>query len=107
MGHRLHGFDVIVIGGGQAALSMCLWLRRTGRSFLTLDAEEGPAGAWWHQAHPSTFQAPAVGQRSPGSWLYGDALRTASCAFATTDEAVLVASDARAIQMGLTRMHRF
>ncbi|MET3496030.1 ArsO family NAD(P)H-dependent flavin-containing monooxygenase [Variovorax boronicumulans] len=40
--------DVIVIGGGQAALSVAYFLRRTQRSFLLLDAEETGGGAWQH-----------------------------------------------------------
>lgn len=40
--------DVIVIGGGQAALATAYFLRRTGLSFMLLDAEEGPGGAWRH-----------------------------------------------------------
>ena len=40
--------DVIIIGGGQAALSVGYFLRRTRRSFLILDAEDGPGGAWRH-----------------------------------------------------------
>ena len=40
--------DVIIIGGGQAALSVAYFLRRTQRSFLMLDAEEAGGGAWQH-----------------------------------------------------------
>lgn len=38
--------DVVVIGGGQAALATAWFLRRTGLSFVLLDAEDGPGGAW-------------------------------------------------------------
>ena len=41
-------YDVIIIGGGQAALSVAYFLRRTQRSFLILDAEEHGGGAWQH-----------------------------------------------------------
>lgn len=41
-------FDVVVIGGGQAALSVAYFLRRTSRSFVLLDAEEAAGGAWRH-----------------------------------------------------------
>ncbi|MCR6478085.1 ArsO family NAD(P)H-dependent flavin-containing monooxygenase [Variovorax sp. ZS18.2.2] len=40
--------DVIIIGGGQAALSVAYFLRRAQRSFLMLDAEEAGGGAWQH-----------------------------------------------------------
>src|SRR5690606_37578031 len=40
--------DVAIIGGGQAGLSVAYFLRRTTRSFLVFDAEEGPGGAWRH-----------------------------------------------------------
>ena len=40
--------DVIVIGGGQAGLATAYFLRRTGLSYLILDAEDGPGGAWRH-----------------------------------------------------------
>ncbi len=40
--------DVIIVGGGQAALSVAYFLRRTQRSFLMLDAEESSGGAWQH-----------------------------------------------------------
>lgn len=41
-------YDIIIIGGGQAALSLAYFLRRTQRSFIILDAENGPGGAWRH-----------------------------------------------------------
>jgi cation diffusion facilitator CzcD-associated flavoprotein CzcO len=40
--------DVVVIGGGQAALSVAYFLRRTSWSYVLLDAEEAPGGAWRH-----------------------------------------------------------
>ena len=41
-------FDVVIVGGGQAALATGYYLRRTGLSFVILDAEIGPGGAWRH-----------------------------------------------------------
>lgn len=70
-------YDVIIIGGGQAALSVGYFLRRTGRSFLILDAEDGPGGAWRHGWQslrlfsPATWSSlagwpmPAGGERFP------------------------------------------
>lgn len=40
--------DVVVIGGGQAALSVAYFLRRTPWSYVLLDAEDAPGGAWRH-----------------------------------------------------------
>ena len=40
--------DVAIIGGGQSALAVAYFLRRTGRSFVIIDAEAGPGGAWRH-----------------------------------------------------------
>lgn len=40
--------DVIIVGGGQAALATAYFLRRTSLSFVLLDAEQGPGGAWRH-----------------------------------------------------------
>ena len=51
--------DVIVIGGGQAALSVAYFLRRTGRSTLLLDAEEAGGGAWQHGWNSLRLFSPA------------------------------------------------
>ncbi|WP_330215330.1 ArsO family NAD(P)H-dependent flavin-containing monooxygenase [Pseudomonas sp. AM8] len=40
--------DVVVIGAGQAALTTAYFLKRTGLSFVLLDAEQGAGGAWRH-----------------------------------------------------------
>src|SRR5438046_5946770 len=39
-------FDTIVIGGGQAGLSAGYYLRKRGRPFLILDANERIGGSW-------------------------------------------------------------
>jgi putative flavoprotein involved in K+ transport len=55
--------DVAIIGGGQSALAVAYFLRRTGRSFVIIDAEAGPGGAWRHGWHclrlfsPSTWSS--------------------------------------------------
>lgn len=41
-------YDVVIIGGGQAALSVAYFLRRTSRSVLIVDAEPLGGGAWQH-----------------------------------------------------------
>ena len=40
--------DVIVIGAGQSALTIAYFLRRTSLSYLLLDEQSGPGGAWLH-----------------------------------------------------------
>lgn len=40
--------DVIVVGAGQAGLSVAYFLRRTRRSVVLLDAEQQGGGAWQH-----------------------------------------------------------
>jgi putative flavoprotein involved in K+ transport len=42
-------FDTVVIGGGQAGLSAAHHLRRAGRSFVVLDANERIGDAWRHR----------------------------------------------------------
>jgi cation diffusion facilitator CzcD-associated flavoprotein CzcO len=60
--------DVAVIGGGQAALAVGFYLRRTGLRFMLLDAQEGPGGAW-RRAWPSLrLFSPAQWSSLPG-WL--------------------------------------
>lgn len=56
-GERL---DVVVIGGGQAALATAYFLRRTGLRFVLLDAEDGPGGGWRHGWDSLRLFSPAV-----------------------------------------------
>ncbi len=41
-------FDVVVIGGGQSALATAYFLKRSGMSYVLLDADPAPGGAWQH-----------------------------------------------------------
>lgn len=53
--------EVIIVGGGQAALSVAYFLRRTQRSFAILDAEAAAGGAWQHAW-------PSLQLFSPAAW---------------------------------------
>ncbi len=43
---RVEKFETIVIGGGQAGLSVGYYLQKRGRSFVILDANERIGGSW-------------------------------------------------------------
>lgn len=58
--------DVVIVGGGQAALATAYFLRRTGLSFALLDAEEGPGAAWRHGWDSLTLFSPAQWSSLPG-----------------------------------------
>lgn len=56
----MKALDVVVIGGGQAALACAYFLRRTPLSYLLLDAEAGPGGAWRHAWKSLRLFSPAT-----------------------------------------------
>lgn len=60
--------DVLVIGAGQAGLAVAYYLRRSGLSYLLVDAEEGPGGAWRHGWRSLRLFSPAQWSSLPG-WL--------------------------------------
>jgi len=60
--------DVVVIGGGQAGLAVGYYLRRTGLSFVLLDAEPGPGGAWRETWPSLRLFSPAQWSSLPG-WI--------------------------------------
>ena len=60
--------DVVVVGAGQAGLATGYFLRRTSLSFVLLDAEEGPGGAWRHGWASLRLFSPAEWSSLPG-WL--------------------------------------
>ncbi|MFT8507462.1 NAD(P)-binding protein, partial [Acetobacter sp.] len=39
-------FDVVIVGGGQAALAASYFLRRTGLTYVILDNGTQAGGAW-------------------------------------------------------------
>lgn len=60
---------MIVIGGGQAGLSVGYYLRRTGLSYAILDGQAEPGGAWLHGWDSLQLFSPAQWSSLPG-WLF-------------------------------------
>lgn len=75
--------DVVVIGGGQAALSVAYFLRRTPWSYLLLDAEDAPGGAWRHGWPSLRLFSP-----SEASSLSGWPMPSVSDGFPTRDHVI-------------------
>src|SRR5436309_4342703 len=77
-------FDTIVIGGGQAGLAVGYYLKRQGRPFAILDANERIGGSWrtrtWNSLRlftPARFDGlPGWGFPAP-AWSYPTARETA------------------------------
>jgi putative flavoprotein involved in K+ transport len=77
-------FDTIIIGGGQAGLSIGYYLKRRGGSFVILDANEQIGGSWRTRTWDSLrLFTPARYDGLPGwpfpapSWSYPTARETA------------------------------
>jgi putative flavoprotein involved in K+ transport len=77
-------FETIVIGGGQAGLAVGYYLKKEGRSFVILDANEQIGGSWRTRTWSSLrLFTPAQYDGLPGwrfpapSWSYPTALETA------------------------------
>lgn len=60
--------DVVVIGAGQSGLAVAYYLRRAGVSYVLLDAEPRPGGAWLHGWNSLRLFSPADASSLPG-WL--------------------------------------
>lgn len=60
--------DVVVIGGGQAALALGFYLRRTELSWTILDEQPGPGGSWRRTWDSLRLFSPARFSSLPG-WL--------------------------------------
>ncbi|OON70900.1 ArsO family NAD(P)H-dependent flavin-containing monooxygenase [Hymenobacter sp. CRA2] len=60
--------DVLVIGAGQSGLAVGYFLRRSGLSFVLLDAQPAPGGAWQHAWDSLRLFSPADASSLPG-WL--------------------------------------
>ncbi|MFA0963610.1 ArsO family NAD(P)H-dependent flavin-containing monooxygenase [Roseivirga sp. BDSF3-8] len=64
-------YDVIVIGGGQSGLAVGYYLRREKLSYLILDAQEKPGGAWQHAWDSLTLFSQAQSSSLPGVMFPG------------------------------------
>lgn len=58
--------DVVVVGGGQAGLAAGYYLRRTDLSFVILDDQAAPGGAWQHTWDTLRLFSPAQWSSLPG-----------------------------------------
>src|SRR6059058_5360051 len=81
---KVEKFDSIVIGGGQAGLAVGYYLKKDGRSFVILDANEQIGGSWrtrtWNSLRlftPARYDG-LPGWSFPASgWSYPTARETA------------------------------
>jgi hypothetical protein len=64
-------YDVVIIGGGQSALAVAYYLRRTGLRYVLLDQETGPGGAWQHTWPSLSLFSPAQWSSLPGIIMPG------------------------------------
>jgi cation diffusion facilitator CzcD-associated flavoprotein CzcO len=60
--------EVLVIGAGQSGLAVGYYLRRAGLSFVLLDDQPAPGGAWRHGWDSLRLFSPADASSLPG-WL--------------------------------------
>ena len=63
-----HTVDVVVIGAGQSGLAVGYYLRQAGLSFVLLDDQAGPGGAWPRGWASLRLFSPADANSLPG-WL--------------------------------------
>lgn len=62
-------YDLIIIGGGQSALALGYFLRRTDLNYTLLDDQERPGGAWLHGWDSLTLFSPAQFSSLPGWFM--------------------------------------
>jgi putative flavoprotein involved in K+ transport len=60
------GVDVAVVGGGQAALAVGFYLRRSGLSFVLVDGSSEPGGAWTRTWRSLRLFSPSQWSSLPG-----------------------------------------
>ena len=63
--------DVVIVGGGQAALAVAYYLRRTNLSYVVLDSGYAPGGAWRHTWESLRLFSPAQWSSLPGRLMPG------------------------------------
>jgi putative flavoprotein involved in K+ transport len=66
-------YDVIVIGGGQSALAIGYYLRRTELKYLIMDKEAQAGGSWQHYWKSLRLFSPASFSSLPGTMMPGGA----------------------------------
>lgn len=71
MGPTPGDHDVVIIGGGQSALACAYYLRRTNLTWVVLDDQEGPGGAWRHGWDSLRLFSPAQWSSLPGRLMSG------------------------------------
>lgn len=67
----MENYDVIVIGGGQSGLATGYYLRRTGLSYIIIDNQTTPGGAWLHTWESLRLFSPAQWSSLPGVLMPG------------------------------------
>jgi putative flavoprotein involved in K+ transport len=80
--------DVVVIGGGQAALALGYYLRRTSLTYAVLDNGTAAGGAWRHTWQSLRLFSPAQWSSLPGRLMPGG-----TNYYPTRDEALAYLSD--------------
>jgi len=63
--------DVVIVGGGQSALAVSYYLRRTPLTYRVLDASDAPGGAWKATWDSLRLFSPAQWSSLPGRLMPG------------------------------------
>jgi cation diffusion facilitator CzcD-associated flavoprotein CzcO len=79
--------DVVVIGGGQAALALGFYLRRTGLEYVILDDQEKAGGAWQRAWSSLRAFSPAQWSSLPG-WLMPRITSPGTSEYPSRDEVI-------------------
>ena len=68
---EIPNYDTIIIGGGQSALALGYYLRRTELNYLILDGEDKPGGSWQNYWDSVSLFSPAQWSSLPGTLMPG------------------------------------